>query len=68
MGGYFTTETYRFAIVLSGFSPVIRFGKLPGLMGLSLGMAGVSGILGNELMRNRVTSYFPRRKQLILQP
>lgn len=66
--GEFSSETYRFSIVLSGFSPVVRFGKLPGLMGMSLGMAGVSGILGNELMRNRVTGYFPRLKQLILQP
>ena len=33
-----------------------------------LGMAEVSGILGNEVMRGRVTGYFPRRKQLILQP
>lgn len=66
--GEFTTDTYHFPVALNGFRPVIRFGKLPGLMGLSLGMAGVSGILGNELMRNRVTGYFPRRKQLILQP
>ena len=65
--GEFSSETYRFPIALSGFRPVVRFGKLPGLMGMSLGMAGVSGILGNELMRNRVTGYFPRRKQLILQ-
>jgi hypothetical protein len=66
--GEFTTGTYRFPVALSGFSPVVRFGKLPGLIGTSLGMAGVSGILGNELMRNRVTGYFPRRHQLILQP
>ena len=65
--GEFTTDTYHFPVALNGFRPVIRFGKLPGLMGLSLGMAGVSGILGNELMRNRVTGYFPRRQQLILQ-
>jgi hypothetical protein len=37
-------------------------------MGMSLGMAGVSGILGNELMRERMTGYFPRRQSLILQP
>jgi hypothetical protein len=65
--GEFSSETYRFPIVLNGFSPVVRCGKLPGLMGMSLGMAGVSGILGNELMRNRVTGYFPRRQSLILQ-
>jgi hypothetical protein len=67
MGGNFTTETYRFPIALNGFSPVVRCGKLPGLMGMSLGLAGVTGILGNELMRGRVTGYFPRRHQLILQ-
>jgi hypothetical protein len=65
--GEFTTETYRFPIGLNGFSPMVRCGKLPGLMGMSLGMAGVSGILGNELMRDRITGYFPRRKSLILQ-
>jgi len=65
--GNFTTETYRFPVVLHGFSPVVRCGQLPGLMGMSLGMAGVSGILGNELMRERITGYFPRRQQLILQ-
>ena len=65
--GEFSTETYRFPIVLSGFSPVVRCGQLPGLMGMSLGMAGVSGILGNELMRERVTGYFPRREQVVMQ-
>jgi len=65
--GEFTTDTYRFPIVLNGFSPMVRCGKLPGLMGMSLGMAGVSGILGNELMRGRVTGYFPRRHQPIMQ-
>lgn len=65
--GEFTTETYRFPIGLNGFSPMVRCGKLPGLMGMSLGMAGVSGILGNELMRDRITGYFPRRQSLILQ-
>jgi hypothetical protein len=66
--GEFTTDTYHFPIFLNGFSPMVRCGMLPGLMGMSLGMAGVSGILGNELMRGRVTGYFPRRGILILQP
>ena len=65
--GEFTTDTFRFPVVLKGFSPVVRCGNLPGLMGMSLGMAGVSGILGNELMRRRITGYFPRRHHLILQ-
>jgi hypothetical protein len=36
-------------------------------MGMSLSMAKVSGILGNEVMRNRVTGFYPRRRQLVLQ-
>ena len=36
-------------------------------MGMALGMTKCDGILGNELMRNRLTGYFPRRKELILQ-
>jgi hypothetical protein len=65
--GEFTTQTYRFPISLAGFNPMVSCGKLPGIMGASLSMAGVSGILGNELMRGRITGYFPRRQQLILQ-
>jgi len=65
--GEFTTQTYRFPIRLKGFSPIVRCGKLPSLMGMSLSMANVTGILGNGLMRSRVTGYSPRRNQLTLQ-
>jgi len=30
-------------------------------------MTKCDGILSNELMRNRLTGYFPRRKELVLQ-
>jgi hypothetical protein len=36
-------------------------------MGMVLSMTKCDGILSNELMRNRLTGYFPRRKELILQ-
>lgn len=65
--GEFTTDTYSFKVQLHGMNPQIRFGKLPEPMGMSLGMADVSGILGNELLRQRVTGYFPRRCRLVLQ-
>jgi len=64
--GEFETETYMIPLELAGIRHTIRFGKLPGMMGMALQMAGVSGILGNEVMRNRVTGYFPRRNQLKL--
>ena len=44
-----------------------QFIRLPDLMGMALGMTKCDGILGNELMRDRVTGYFPRRKELVLQ-
>lgn len=68
MIGTFHTSTRHISIDLNGLSHTLRCGQLPGLMGMALGMANVSGILGNEVMRGRVTGYFPRRQQLILQP
>jgi len=68
MIGTFNTSTRLISIGLNGLNHTLRCGQLPGLMGMALGMAEVSGILGNEVMRGRVTGYFPRRKQLILQP
>ena len=68
MVGAFTTQTKFIGTGANGLSNQLRFGKLPGMMGMALSMADVSGILGNEVIRNRVTGYFPRRNQLILQP
>jgi len=65
--GEFETPTKMIPIELTGIKHTIRFGKLPGMMGMALKMADVSGILGNEVMRNRITGYLPRRGQLILQ-
>ena len=67
MIGGFETPTKMIPIDLSGIRHTIRFGKLPGMMGMALQMAGVSSILGNEVMRNRITGYFPRRNELVLQ-
>ena len=67
MVGAFRTQTKQIKIGLNGLSPTLRCGKLPGMMGMSLSMANVSGILGNEVMRNRVTAFYPRRRQLVLQ-
>lgn len=44
----------------------LRCGALPELLGMSLMLAGVEGIVGNEIMTNRVVGYFARRNQLVL--
>lgn len=67
MVGAFRTQTKHIKVGLNGLSHTLRCGKLPGMMGMALSMANVSGILGNEVMRNRVTAFYPRRKQLVLQ-
>jgi hypothetical protein len=68
MIGTFSTTTKLIAVGLQGLHPTLRCGQLPGLMGMALSMADVSGIVGNEVMRGRVTAFYPRRHQLLLQP
>ena len=65
--GTFESPSNFFNIELFGVRHRLQFGRLPDLMSMALGMTKCDGILSNELMRNRVTGYFPRRKELVLQ-
>lgn len=64
--GRFSTDVYQVPVSLAGEEFVIRCGELPGLLGMTLGLAGASGILGNEWLRHRAIGYFPRRRLLCL--
>ncbi|MGB6222601.1 hypothetical protein [Haloferula sp.] len=64
--GEFETPTHEVALELAGIPLIQRCGRLPGLLGMSLGMADVEGVLGNAFMANRLVGYFPRRMQLRL--
>jgi hypothetical protein len=33
---------------------------------MTLMMAGTEGIIGNEILQDRVAGYFPRRQELVL--
>jgi hypothetical protein len=44
----------------------IKFGSLPEKVGLILLINEVKGILGNEILRDKVVGYFPRRKEMII--
>jgi hypothetical protein len=44
----------------------LRCGQLPGLLGMSLMMADVQGILGNAILERKTVGYFPRRNMLSL--
>ena len=64
--GRFETETYAVDLIVGSIPFTLRCGVLPGLLGMTLTMAGTEGIIGNEIVLDRVVGYFPRRQQLVL--
>lgn len=64
--GQFETKAYLVNVELGGGTCELRCGSLPGLLGMTLMMAGVEGIIGNEILKDRVAGYFPRRRMLVL--
>ena len=64
--GQFQTDTHQVQVGLGDCAFTLRCGTLPGLLGATLMMAGTSGIIGNQIMGNRVIGYFPRRNILCL--
>ena len=64
--GQFQTETYWVNATLGKMQYKLRCGSLPGLLGMTLMMAGTEGIIGNEILQDRVAGYFPRRQELVL--
>jgi len=64
--GQFQTKTYDVDICLGEGDFTLSCGTLPGLLGGTLMMAGVEGIIGNELLKDRRFGYFPRRNLLVL--
>lgn len=65
--GRFKTESYKAQVRLNDIERYIHFGVPPAELSKLLKATDAKGILGNELMRDRVTGYFPRRKELVLQ-
>lgn len=61
----FQTETYRVEVTIGGMSQKLRCGSLPEVLGMTLMIAGTEGIIGNEILSNRIVGYFPKQKQLI---
>lgn len=66
--GGFTTETHLVGMEVGGCQFSLRCGRLPDLLGMTLGLAGVQGILGNECLRGRKVGYFPGRRVLDWAP
>ncbi len=64
--GEFEVETHLVPLDLMGRATTVVCGALPGMLGNTLGLAGVDGILGNAIMMDAQVGYFPRRQKLVL--
>ena len=62
----FETETYRLELSVGDKKNNLICGSLPALRDDTLMMAIVTGIIGNEIMRDRTTGYFPAKQQLVI--
>ena len=63
--GQFDVQTHLVDCELGTLNKLLRIGSLPGILGMTLMMAGVGGILGNEILDARATVYQPRSKRLV---
>jgi len=66
--GNFSTETYHAQTHLDTSHRWLKYGTPPAQLEQTLKGFHTCGIIGNEVMRERITGYFPRRRILILQP
>ena len=64
--GQFETDTYQVKVSFEGTIFDLRCGSLPELLAAPLMMTGTEGIVGNQILENRVIGYFPRRNILCL--
>ena len=64
--GQFETDTRKIDVLLAGVGFTLRCGMLPSLLGATLMMAGIDGIIGNQILSHRIVGYFPRRRALVL--
>jgi hypothetical protein len=64
--GQFETETHEVDFWPGNVAFTLRCGRLPGSLGAMLLAAGTEGIIGNQILANRVIGYFPRRRTLVL--
>lgn len=64
--GQFETDTHEVPVTLGGVAFALRCGSLPGLLGATLMMAGTQGIVGNQVLTDRIVGFFPRRGMLCL--
>jgi hypothetical protein len=68
--GQFPTDTHWVPVLLDGVAFKLRCGTLLSRLDMTLTdlfrMASTEGIIGNEILCNRIVGYFPRRRMMVL--
>lgn len=64
MMGEFVTNTYNVKFVVGKHAFNFQTGRLQGILGTTLLMSGVEGVLGNRLVQKMLIGFFPRRNIL----
>ena len=64
--GEFETDTYLLSLSTSSVDYALVCGSLPELLEEMLTMASVEGIIGNEMIKDRIMGYFPRKNRIVL--
>ena len=64
--GPFETDTFSVPMKIGSVDISTQCGKLPDLLAMTLSMADTSGIIGNELLLDRVVTYSPKRNLISL--
>lgn len=66
MMGEFVTNTYNVKFVLGKHAFNFQTGRLQGILGATLLMSGVEGVLGNKVVQKMLIGFFPRRNVLCM--
>lgn len=66
MIGEFVTNTYNVKFVIGKNTYNFQTGRLQGILGTTLLMSGVEGVLGNKLVQKMLIGFFPRRNILCM--
>jgi hypothetical protein len=65
--GKFSTHTHELDVKLGNLPLSLRFGRLPRNLAAQLPLTGCNGIIGSDILIDRVAYYSPRQKKLVLE-
>lgn len=64
--GTFTTQAHHVPLRVAGVQFMVRCGRLPRLLAVTLSFAGVEGVLGSEVLMDRPVGWSARRRELVI--